>query len=69
MYSYFIAYENDEWCRFVVHIAAELLELVAAEYLRETIHQFLNLLYCFLFFRCPEKGFEEERNKKKDGNS
>ena len=21
MYSLFIAYENDEWCRFVVHIA------------------------------------------------
>ena len=32
------------------------------------IYQFLYLIYCFLFFRCLEKGFEEERNKKKDEN-
>ena len=33
------------------------------------IYQFLYLIYCFLFFRWLEKGFEEERNKSKDGNS
>ena len=33
------------------------------------IYQLLYLVYCFLFFRCREKGFEEERNKNKDGNS
>ena len=33
------------------------------------IYQFLSLSYCFLFFRCLQKVFEEERNKNKDGNS
>ena len=33
------------------------------------IYQFLFLIYCFSFFRRLEKGFEEERNKNKDGNS
>ena len=33
------------------------------------IYQFLYLIYGFLFFRCLEKVFEEERNKNKDGNS
>ena len=46
-----------------------LLELLASEYLRETnISIFISHLL-FLFFRCREKGFEEERNKNKDGNS
>ena len=33
------------------------------------IYQFLYLIYCFLSFRCREKGFEEKRSKNKDGNS
>ena len=33
------------------------------------IYQLLYLIDCFLFFRCPGKGFEEEKNKNKDGNS
>ena len=42
-----------------------LLELVAAEYLR----QFLYLVNGYLFFRCLEKIFEEERNENKKGHS
>ena len=46
-----------------------ILPPLAAEYLRETnISIFISHLL-FLFFRCREKGFEEERNKNKDGNS
>ena len=29
------------------------------------LYQFLYLIYGFLFFRCPEKVFEQERNKNK----
>ena len=39
-----------------------LLELLVSEYLRETnISIFIS--HCFLFFRCREKGFEEERTR------
>ena len=119
MYSLFIAYANDEWCRFVVHIAFGspplisfycvcfasffflfsqffceqmawlnqlnqvqfgknfsyiLSPLASQNYLLQSIsvkliYQFLYLIYCFLFFRCREKSFEEERNKNKDGTS
>ena len=31
--------------------------------------QFLYLSYGYLFFRCLEKVFEEERSKNKEGNS
>ena len=33
------------------------------------IYQFLDLTYCFLFFRYLEKVFKEEINKNKEGNS
>ena len=106
MYSFFIAFENDECCRFVVHIAIGspslisfycvcfivawlnqlnqvqfgknfndiLPPLASQNYLLQSIslkliYHFLYLIYCFLFFRCREKGSKEERNKNKDGNS
>ena len=58
------------WEKFYLYLTSTcLLELFAAEYLRETnISIFISHLL-FLFFRCREKGFEEERNKNKDGNS
>ena len=48
--------------------------LASQNYLLQSIsvkllYHFLYLIYCFLFFRCRRKGFEEERNKNKDGNS
>ena len=33
------------------------------------IDQFLYLIYGYLFFRCLEKFFEEERDKNRDGKS
>ena len=63
-------------CRFLSGVSrGELLKLHLAINVSglveptELIYQFLYLIYCFLFFRCREKGFEEERNKNKDGNS
>ena len=52
---------------FILHLTSQncLLHSISVK-LR---YQFLYLTYCFLFFRCFEKGFEKERNKKKDGNS
>ena len=55
------------WENFSLHFTSCLLELLAAEYLCETNISIFKSY--FLFFRCLEKGFKEERNKKKDGNS
>ena len=58
------------WEKFELHLTSTcLLELLAAEYLRETNNQFLYLIYGYLFFRCLEKVFKEERNKNKEGNN
>ena len=51
-----------------------MLHLASQNYLLQSIsmkliYQFLYLIYCFLFFKCLEKDFEEERNKNKNENS
>ena len=58
------------WEKFALCLtSACLLELHPAEYLRETnISVFISHL-CYLFIRCLEKVFEEERKKNKEGNS
>ena len=56
--------------KFQSHLTSTcLLGLLAAEYLHETNISIFYLIYCVLFFRCLEKGFEEERKKNKDGNN
>ena len=45
MYSLFIAYENDEWCCFVVRIAIDLPSLISFYCLR-----FASFYFSFLFF-------------------
>ena len=63
------------WNRFslgkvlVTFTSTCLLELLAAQYLRENNISILHIIYCFLFFRCLEKVFEEEIINNKDGNS
>ena len=50
------------WVKFQLHLTSTcLLELLTAEYLRETNISIFILIYCFLFFRCREKGFEEKK--------
>ena len=57
------------WEKFSFHLTSCLLELLAAENLRETHISISRSHLLFLFFRCLEKGFEEERNKNKDENN
>ena len=55
----------------LIYILSPLaLELLSAEYLHEVqIYQFLYPNNGYLFFRCLERVFKEERNKNKEGNS
>ena len=58
------------WKKIQLHLSSScpqncLLQSISVK----LIYQFLYLIYCFLFFRCLEKVFEEERNTNKDGNS
>ena len=60
------------WEKFKLQLTSTyLLELLAAEYFRETnqLYQFLYLINGYLLFRCLEKVFEEERNENNKGNS
>ena len=56
------------WENFYFYLTSTcLLEFLAAEYLRETNISIFKSHLFFLFFRCREKGFQEERSKDKDG--
>ena len=57
------------WEKVQLHLTSTfLLDLLAAEYLRETNTSSFICHIWFFFFGCLEKVFEVERNKNKEGN-
>ena len=60
--------------QFGKNVSQILPPLASQNYLLQSIsvkliYQFLYLIYGYLFFRCFEKVFKEERNENKEGNS